>query len=53
MGLMPGMRTSDVKITLVINGGQKIATRPRPDGHFALLDVPPGIHLLVKPLHPL
>lgn len=46
MVLMPGMRTSDVKITLVINGGQKISTRPKPDGSFALLDVPPGMHLL-------
>lgn len=42
MAIMPNLRTSDVKITLVINGGQKISTRPKPDGSFALLDVPPG-----------
>ena len=46
MGMMPSVRTSDVKITLVINGGQKISTRAKPDGTFALLDVPPGVHLL-------
>ena len=46
MGSMPELRTSDVRITLVINGGQKISTRPKPDASFALLDVPPGAHLL-------
>ena len=46
MKLMPDVRTSDVKITLVVNGGQKIATRVKPDGSFALLDVPPGSHLM-------
>ena len=37
---------SDIKITVVLNGGQKIATRPRADGTFGILDVPPGIHFL-------
>ena len=43
---MRGTRMSDIKITVVLNGGQKIATRPRADGTFVLLDVPPGIHFL-------
>ena len=46
MGMMKDLRTSDVKITLVVNGGQSVATRVKPDGTFALLDVPPGSHLL-------
>jgi hypothetical protein len=46
MSMLKGLRTSDVKITLVVNGGQSIATRVKPDGSFALLDVPPGSHLL-------
>jgi hypothetical protein len=46
MSMMKGLRTSDVKITLVVNGGQSVATRVKPDGSFALLDVPPGSHLL-------
>ena len=43
---MRGTRMSDIKITVVLNGGQKIATRPRADGTFRILDVPPGIHFL-------
>jgi hypothetical protein len=46
MGALKGLRTSDVKITLVVNGGQSIATRVKPDGSFVVLDVPPGSHLL-------
>ena len=46
MSMMKGLRTSDVKITLVVNGGQSVAPRVKPDGTFALLDVPPGSHLL-------
>lgn len=46
MSSMRDVRASDVKITLVVNGGQTIATRVKPDGSFALLDVPPGSHLL-------
>lgn len=46
MSQMRGLRTSDVKITLVVNGGQTIATRVKPDGSFVVLDVPPGSHLL-------
>jgi hypothetical protein len=43
---MPGVKTSDVKVTLTINGAQKIATRIKPTGEFTLLDVPPGYHHL-------
>merc|ERR1711935_1237165 len=36
MSQMRGLRTSDVKITLVVNGGQTIATRVKPDGSFVV-----------------
>ena len=48
--LVPPLESaSEIKITLTVSGGsgsQKVRTRPKKDGTFALLDVPPGDHTL-------
>ena len=42
MSMMKGLRTSDVKITLVVNGGQSVATLVKPDGTSLSWTCPPG-----------